>query len=141
MASQHLSIRLPKDTVERLDALGNEADSTRSEAARTLIEEGLRMMDHPGIVFRPGPTGRRAGLARGPDVWEIVGAIHDLTGHVDDPVAVLAEQVCLNTHVIELALTYYQAYPGEIDRRIALNDAVAAELETTWLREHRLIPT
>lgn len=31
--------------------------------------------EHPGIVFRPGPTGRRAGLAGGPDVWEVVRAV------------------------------------------------------------------
>lgn len=141
MASQHLSIRLPRETVERLDELSCQSDSTRSEAARTLIEEGLRMMDHPGIVFRPGPTGRRAGLAIGPDVWEIVGAIHNLTGHVDDPVTVLGEQICLSTHEIKLALNYYRAFPKEVDRRIALNDTVAAELETAWLREQRLIPT
>ena len=33
------------------------------------IDEGLRMEAHPGIVFRNGPSGRRAGLAAGPDVW------------------------------------------------------------------------
>ena len=38
------------------------------------IDEGLRMEAHPGIVFRNGPSGRRAGLAAGPDVWEVVWA-------------------------------------------------------------------
>ncbi|MGA2830658.1 MAG: hypothetical protein ABSF03_31600, partial [Streptosporangiaceae bacterium] len=33
------------------------------------------MSEHPGIVFRAGPTGRRASLASGPDVWEAVRAI------------------------------------------------------------------
>ena len=28
------------------------------------------MEDHPGIAFRDGPTGRRAALAAGPDIWE-----------------------------------------------------------------------
>lgn len=31
--------------------------------------------EHPGIVFRPGPMGRRAGLIGGPDVWEAVRAV------------------------------------------------------------------
>ena len=26
-------------------------------------------------MFRPGPTGRRAGLVSGPDVWEVIGAL------------------------------------------------------------------
>jgi len=139
MASQHLSIRLPQETIDRLDRLSNQSDGTRSETARTFIEEGLRMMDHPGIVFRPGPTGRRAGLARGPDVWEIVSAIHVLTGHVDDPVAVLADQIRLSAYEIQLALTYYEAFTDEVDQRIALNHAALAGLEAAWMREQRFI--
>jgi hypothetical protein len=46
-----------------------------SSAANRLVDEALRTSEHPGIMFRPGPTGRRAGLAGGPDVWEIVRAI------------------------------------------------------------------
>ena len=46
-----------------------------SAAANMLVDEGLRMMEHPGVLFRPGPTGRRAGLAAGPDVWEVVRAV------------------------------------------------------------------
>src|SRR5215472_13534584 len=46
-----------------------------SSAANRLVDEALRMSEHPGIVFRPGPTGRRAGLVSGPDVWEAVRAI------------------------------------------------------------------
>ena len=33
-----------------------------SSAANRLVDEALRMNEHPGIVFGPGPTGRRAGL-------------------------------------------------------------------------------
>ncbi len=35
------------------------------------------MAEHPGVVFRDGPTGRRAGLAAGPDVWEIIALPRD----------------------------------------------------------------
>ncbi len=48
-----------------------------SSAANRLVDEALRMGEHPGIMFRPGPTGRRAGLTAGPDVWEIVRAYPD----------------------------------------------------------------
>src|SRR5258708_28043288 len=37
-----------------------------SSAANRLVDEALRMSEHPGIMFRPGPTGRRAALAGGP---------------------------------------------------------------------------
>jgi hypothetical protein len=33
------------------------------------------MSEHPGIVFRPGPTRRRAALASGPDVREVARAV------------------------------------------------------------------
>src|SRR5215831_15375950 len=46
-----------------------------SSAANRLVDEAFRMSEHFGIVFRPGPTGRRAGLASGPDIWEVVRAI------------------------------------------------------------------
>src|ERR1039458_8452339 len=46
-----------------------------SSAANRLVDEALRTSEHPGITFRPGPTGRRAGLASGPDVWEVVRAV------------------------------------------------------------------
>src|SRR5262252_9719436 len=46
-----------------------------SSAANRLVDEALRMAEHPGIIFRPGPTGRRAALAGGPDVWEIIRAV------------------------------------------------------------------
>jgi uncharacterized protein DUF5615 len=32
-------------------------------------------MERPGVIFRTGPTGRRADLAAGPDVWEVVRAV------------------------------------------------------------------
>jgi hypothetical protein len=49
-------------------------------------------MEHLEIVFRTGPTGRRAGLVDGPDVWEIVRAVRcarDAEPCLDD-VALLA---------------------------------------------------
>ena len=56
-------------------ALERQAEKTRvpkTTFAERYVEEGLRMDAHPGIVFRDGPAGRRAGLASGPDVWEVI---------------------------------------------------------------------
>jgi hypothetical protein len=36
-----------------------------------VLDEGLKIGRFSGIVYRDGPTGRRAGLAAGPDVWEV----------------------------------------------------------------------
>lgn len=72
MSTRYLSLRVGGETFERLEAESRRAGKTRSEFVRTLLEEGLRMEAHPGIVFRSGPAGRRPGLAGGPDVWEVV---------------------------------------------------------------------
>jgi hypothetical protein len=48
---------------------------SHSSAAALLVEEGLRMDAHPGVLFREGPAGQRAVLSGGPDVWEVIRAI------------------------------------------------------------------
>lgn len=55
-------MRLGASTHERLEARGR-ASGGKSALALCYIEEGLRTDEHPGIVFRPGPAGRRPGLA------------------------------------------------------------------------------
>jgi hypothetical protein len=38
------------------------------------------MADHPGILVKDGPTGRRAALAYGPDVWEVIKVVREIAG-------------------------------------------------------------
>ncbi len=72
------------------------------------------------ITFRDGPTGRRAGLVGGADVWEIVMWVEELSGEVD-PVAALVEESMLTRAQIDAALRYRAAYPDEVDARIDLH--------------------
>lgn len=105
-----------------------------------LIDEWFKMRRFPDIVSRDGPTGRRAGLARGPDVWEIV---RDLKRHSagDDPVSLVAEETGLASELIDLAADYYATFPGEIDDRIAADARAAEELRAlAERRERRLSP-
>lgn len=108
------------------------------------IDESLRAYEHPGVVFRSGPTGRRAALAGGPDVWEIIAALHaiqrespDLEG--DDLAAELTVVTGINRQGIGAALRYYAAYPEEIDERIAANEAIAEREEQLWRAEQQLL--
>lgn len=139
MTTQHLSIRIGTDTLDRLDAESQRERISRSELARTLIEEGLRMQAHPGIVFRQGPTGRRAGLMAGPDVWELIRVFHQLEESGDELVARLAEIATVQPYQVRAALRYYADYPDEIDGRIALDEAEAERAEAVSLREHALL--
>ncbi len=55
------------------------------------MDEGLRMDEPPGIVFRDGPPGRRAALAAGPDVWEVMTMVANTRNRGDAAVAQAAQ--------------------------------------------------
>ncbi len=107
--------------------------------AERYIEEGLRADSHPGICFRDGPAGRRAGLVGGPDAWEIIGALRSVERKGDARVAVLAERLGLSESRVRTAIRYYGEYPEEIDAWIAANDAEAVSLEAVLERERELL--
>jgi hypothetical protein len=139
MASHHLSIRLPKDTVERLDAQSRRSSRTRSDIAKTYIEEGLRMSAHPGVIFRDGPTGRRPGLSDGPDIWEVARVFNGCVTESDDLIERVEELTGLHARQLRVALRYYAAYTDEIDAWMARIDEEADEAQAAWLREQRLV--
>ena len=115
-----------------------------SAAANMLVDEGLRMTEHPGVIFRTGPTGRRAGLAAGPDVWEIVRAVRsaraaepELGEH--ELLTMVAENTGVPVRLIRIATGYWAAYPDEIDAEVAAADAAEENAERAWRREQELL--
>jgi hypothetical protein len=100
-----------------------------SDRLRRYAEEGARRDEHPLITFRDGPTGRRAGLVGGPDVWEVVMWLEDL-GDESDPAAALAEDELVTRPQIDAALGYRNAYPDEIAARIELHRSETAAADT-----------
>lgn len=91
--------------------------------------------EHPGIVFRRGPTGRRAALAGGPDVWELMLTLKSGKTRGEEAIAATAELLNLTDSQVRTAVRYYGAFPDEIDRRITLNTLDADEAEAAWQRE------
>ena len=138
---ERLTIELDGAALERLDALRDEDGCSRSEAARTLIEEGLRMAKHPGIVFRPGPTGRRASLADGPDVWEAAYLFADRPLDTEDDItdAIFCSigLSSLSFGQLRTAILYYREYGDEIRERIRQNDEEADRAYAEWLRKRK----
>jgi hypothetical protein len=114
--------------LERLENLSKREGQPRSRVAEQLIDEGVRMREIPGIVFRPGPTGRRAALADGPDVWEIVRGLMQARAGEGNPIERLMASTNLREDQIRLAADYYAAYPEEIDARIREDEEAAARL-------------
>ncbi len=99
----------------------------------------MRMEDHPGIVFRDGPAGRRAGLAGGPDIWEVIVILQDFA--VVGPraaVAKTAKSLSLTEAQVRTAEGYYTSHPDEIDGRIADNVAAANEARRASSTRDRL---
>lgn len=88
----------------------------------------MRRDEHPLITFRDGPAGRRAGVVGGPDVWEVVMWLQDLTGE-SDPAQILEAELGIARPLIDAALQYREAYPEEVEARIALHrhDTAAAD--------------
>ena len=115
-----------------------------SSAANRLVDEALRMSEHPGIAFRAGPTGRRAALASGPDVWEAVRAIKSARGAEpdlaeDDLLALVAGNTGVAVRLLRIAIRYWASYPGEIDAEINAAQAAEDAAEDAWRRERDLL--
>src|SRR5438094_8016264 len=100
--------------------------------AQRLIDEGLRMADHPGVVFRDGPSGRRAALAYGPDVWEVVDTLQRTGKTGEKAIAAAAAWGELSLAQVRAAVRYYADFRDEIDERIRLNREEADREHAAW---------
>jgi hypothetical protein len=140
-------VRFEEGVLSRLNRYVKEhPGSSSSSVANMFIDEALRSYEHPGIIFRPGPTGRRAALSGGPDVWEVIGALNairdenpDLDG--DPLVSELGGITGLDAAQVAVVLRYYAAYPDEIDERLAHNREVADREEQLWEAQQTLLRT
>ena len=133
------SARFDRDVAARLEARSARAGVNKSKLAERYVDEGTRMDEHPGIVFRDGPTGRRAALAGGPDVWEVVATFKSGSTRGEAAIPELAEILELSIGQVQIALGYYAAYPEEVDERVARHLADADEAEAAWRRTQAAI--
>jgi len=115
-----------------------------SAVTSRFVDEALRMEEHPGVLFRDGPSGRRAVLIGGPDVWEVVRVVQSARSSepaldAEAVIGLAVETTGLPRARVRVAVDYWVAHPDEIEQQI--QDAeeaerVAAEL---WQRERRLL--
>lgn len=139
MGRSTTSIRLDDELRSRLAAHAAAEDATVTTLIERFVREGLSSAAHPGIVFKPGPAGRRAALAGGPDVWEIIAALRYTTGSESGRVATLAEQFGIHERQIVLALEYAAAHRAEIETRVDANDRALERAESVARERQRLL--
>ena len=90
-----------------------------------LIVEGTDQLDYPGIVFRGPVHDRRAALGGGPDVWEVVARLQELSGTEEQRISLLADESDLHPRLIRIAVDYAAEHPDDVLARIEQNRALA----------------
>ncbi len=133
------SFRLPEELLARLEEESRATAMPVAALVRTMLDEGLTTRRFPGVVYRDGPAGRRAGLVGGPDLWEIVRDLRHAPGQGMDRVEQLAAEIALTADRVRLALDFYAAQPEEIDRRITADDEAAAHARRSIDHRERLL--
>ena len=138
--SSPLSIRFDDDVLARLrrraDGLPG---ATPSGVAQQLIDEGLRMSEFPGVVFKDGPSGRRAAIIAGPDIWEVITFLAESEERGELAVEAAAEVLALPQSRIRVALDYYSAYGAEVDRQILAAETASVAAEAAWQSSRELL--
>jgi hypothetical protein len=133
-APKPFSIRMSQQTLARLDLGARRRGEAKARTAERLIDEGLRMEDHPGITFRDGPSGRRAALAGGPDVWEVLETLKGTELADEQAISATAEWGALTHAQVRTAVRYYADFRDEVDERISHNSQEADRQRAAWER-------
>lgn len=97
------------------------------------------MADHPGVVFRDGPAGRRAALVVGPDVWELVVFLREVDERGPAALHAAAEAFALPESALIAGMTYYAAFCDEVDGWIDEAQVASERAEAEWQRRQALL--
>lgn len=97
--------------------------------AETMLEEGIRMRRHPGVVFVDRGAGRDAVLAGRPrlSIWQIAQVSRDSRSQV-----ATARQLSLEASELQRALAYAAEYAPEIDAAIRENDEAFERIQRLY---------
>jgi hypothetical protein len=133
-SQQPFSMRLGAGTLGKLERQARQRGESKTRVGERLLEEGLRMAEHPGVVFRDGPAGRRPALASGPDVWEVIETLQQVEGTGEEAIANAATWATLTPAQVRVALRYYGDFPDEVDAWIRENREEADRQQAAWRR-------
>jgi hypothetical protein len=109
----------------------------KTALADRYVEEGLAMDTYPGIVFRDGPSGRRAAVIGGPDVWEVVQVFMAENRNT----AAASENLGLRPGLIDAAVAYYADNQEAVDEWIQANRVMMDEAAAAFDRQRTIRAT
>jgi len=133
------SFRISETAKTRLASRATREGVTATALLDQLIVEGIDQLDYPGIIFRGPAHDRRAALAAGPDVWEIVARLQELDGSEEQRISLLSAESDLHPRPIRIALDYAAEHADEIRSRIDRNRAMAERIRRTSQQREALL--
>ena len=133
------SFRISDTARTRLAARAAREGMTATALLDELIVEGIDQLDYPGIIFRGPAHDRRAALAAGPDVWEIIARLQELEGGEEQRISLLCAESDLHPRLIRIALDYAAEHSDEIRERIDRNRAAAERSRRTARQREALL--
>jgi hypothetical protein len=133
------SFRISDTARMRLASHAAREGSTATALLDQLIVEGIDQRDYPGIVFRGPPHDRRAALAAGPDVWEVIARLQELEGNEEQRISLLEAESDLHPRLIRIALDFAAEHYEETQERIDHNRAMAERSRATVRKRQALL--
>ena len=133
------SFRISETAKRLLTSRAAHEGTTATALLDQLIIEGIDQLDYPGIIFRGPVHDRRAALASGPDVWEIIARLQDLEGSEEHRISTLSAESDLHPRLIRIALDYAAEHSDEIRRWIDRNRAAAERSSNTSRQREALL--
>jgi hypothetical protein len=119
------SFRISDTARTRLTSRAAREGMTATALLDQLIVEGTDQLDYPGIIFRGPAHDRRAALAAGPDVWEVVARLQELEGSEEHRIGLLAAESDLHPRLIRIALDYAAEHVDDVRELIDRNRNMA----------------
>lgn len=133
------SYRLDPDLKRRVSARAAAEGLTETSLVAQLLHEGLIAREFPGVVHRGGPSGRRAGIAGGPDLWEIVLAVRGAPGSGEAKVSAAASALGVPERMIRIALDAAATLADEVGAAIERNEVALGDAHRRAERRAALV--
>ena len=133
------SFRISNAARTRLAARAAFEGTSATALLDRLIVEGTDQLDYPGIVFRGPVHDRRAALAGGADVWEVVARLQELAGPDEQRISLLADESALHPRLIRIAVDYAAEHPDDVLARIEQNRTLADRSRAASSRRDALL--